>query len=82
MSLNEIIKDLIETEGLIFKTSFGNFNDSIDVYYKIKKNGIWIRLAVGYNDLNDYDIGNVGLSDKILGLFKESVVSHVPLYFQ
>ena len=61
--LYELIDKVIKSSKFELKTTFGHKHDSIDNYYKINRDGIWLRFAIGYEE-TEYDFKN-----KICGLF-------------
>lgn len=50
----QILSELCKKYDIDYSTSFGKDRDSIDTYPKLYKNGIWLRLAVGYNECDDF----------------------------
>ena len=48
--LYELIDKIIKSSKFELKTSFGHKYDSIENYYKINRDGIWLRFAIGYEE--------------------------------
>jgi len=61
--LYELIDKIIKSSKFELKTSFGHKYDSIDNYYKINREGIWLRFAIGYEETE------VDFKSKICELF-------------
>ncbi|AYV75449.1 MAG: cystathionine gamma-synthase [Terrestrivirus sp.] len=61
--LYELIDKTIRSSKFELKTSFGHKHDSIDNYYKINRDGIWLRFAIGYEETE------LDFKSKICGLF-------------
>jgi len=55
--LHRYVETLVKANNIKFKTSFGHSVDSIDFYPHKDETGIWLRLAVGYEDDLDF-LGN------------------------
>ena len=49
-TFKEHIKSACEYADILYQTSFGHLEDSIDMWPKKDEDGIWVRLAVGYSD--------------------------------
>jgi cystathionine beta-lyase/cystathionine gamma-synthase len=61
--LYELIDKIIKSSKFELKTSFGHKYDSIDNYYNINQEGIWLRFAIGYEETK------VDFESKICELF-------------